>query len=64
MESVNNNENSNNNEMINKNNIIIDTNKDINISDINGWTALHHASSKGDYQHCEALLKNNADILK
>ena len=36
---------------------IFGSNANINITDSNGWTALHHAAYNGDLQSVEALLK-------
>lgn len=41
---------------------IFGSNADINITDSNGWTALHHAAYNGDYRSVESLLKQGAKI--
>jgi len=45
-------------------NQIINNNIDINATDSNGWTALHHVVSQGNYEACQILIRNNADYFK
>ena len=41
---------------------IYESNANINITDSNGWTALHHASFNGDLGSVESLLGAKAKI--
>ncbi len=40
----------------------LETTKDIDAVDRNGWTALHHAASKGDVSEVERLLAAGANV--
>lgn len=42
--------------------IINDCNADVNQIDANGWSALHHASSTGDYDSAVSLLEAGAKV--
>lgn len=39
-------------------NYVIKCNADIDISDSNGWTGLHHAAKNGDLEVCKELCEN------
>lgn len=41
---------------------LLDYNADINLMDYNGWTALHHASFKGDLIAWAELIQNGANV--
>lgn len=41
---------------------ILDYNADVNMIDYNGWTALHHAAFKGDFEACAELIRNGANV--
>ena len=41
---------------------ILEYDANINLIDYNGWTALHHAAFKGDYEACVELIRNDANV--
>lgn len=41
---------------------LLDYDADINLIDYNGWTALHHAAFKGDFEACVELCENGANV--
>ena len=43
--------------------IITDCNADVNLTDANGWSALHHAASNGDIGSAMTLLDDGAHLM-
>jgi ankyrin repeat protein len=41
---------------------LLDYEADVNLIDYNGWTALHHAAFKGDFEASVELIKNGANV--
>ena len=41
---------------------LLDYDAEVNLIDYNGWTALHHAAFKGDFEACVELIQNGANL--
>ena len=41
---------------------LLDNEADVNMTDYNGWTALHHAAHKGDLEASVELIQNGANV--